>query len=133
MKKIILLASLVFVSSHVFHVQAENKVDYQSNYINFQKIEDGWYTASAVNFDSITSTRIANTFFVRIESNRITAIDFRNGTILHAGIQNSGYIFSGGYLSHDRAFNSSHIIGVSGKVIVSYRDGRVIKYEIKIR
>lgn len=133
MKKIILLASLVFVSSHVFPVQAENEVDYQSNYINFQRIEDGWYIASVNYFNSRTSVQITNTLNVRVESNRVTAIDFRDGTVLHAGIQNSGYIFSGGYLSVDRAFNSSHIIGVSGKVIVSYRNSRPITYEIMIR
>lgn len=133
MNRVILLISLIFALSCSFSLKAEANPDYQSNSVFLQKIENGWYTTTVKSLNLKTYTRSIYLLNVRIENNRVTAIDFGNGEILHVGENNSGYQYSDGYLSIDRGYKDSHIIGVSGQVRISWNNGNVIIYDIKIR
>jgi hypothetical protein len=133
MNRVILLISLIFALSCFFGLKAEANPDYQSTFVFTQKIENGWYKSTVKSLNLNTYTRSIYLLNVRVENNRITAIDFGNGEILHAGENNSGYQYSDGYLSIDKGFNNNHIIGVSGHVRISWNTGNVIIYDIKIR
>lgn len=133
MNRVILLISLIFTLLCFFGLRAEANPDYQSNSVYLHKIENGWYKSTVKSLNLNTYTRSIYLLNVRVENNRITAIDFGNGEILHVGDNNSGYKYSDGYLNIDRGYKNNHIIGVSGQVKISWNTGNVIIYDIKIR
>jgi hypothetical protein len=133
MRRVILLISLIFASSYFSGLKAIVNSDSQATYTYFQKIENGWHTATIVCFNSNTFTQSRYSLNVQVENNRVIAIDFGNGILVHAGENNSGYVYSDGYLSVDRGFNNNHIIGVSGQVKITWSAGNMIIYDVKIR
>ncbi|MCG2590639.1 hypothetical protein [Rhodohalobacter sulfatireducens] len=133
MNRLMVLISLIFALSCFSGLKADANPGNQSTFVFIQKIEDGWYTSTVKSLNLNTYRRSIYLLNVRIENNRVTAIDFGNGEILHVGQNNSGYQYSDGYLSVDKGYKNSHIIGVSGQVRISWNTGTVIIYDIKIR
>ena len=50
---------------------------------------------------------------VKVQYNRVVAIDFGNGGTLHTGMNNEGYTYNGGTLSTDYSGNVTATVSVS--------------------
>ena len=85
-------------------------------------IKDGWYTATVKYNNMKTYYNATYTLNVQVESNSVTVIDFGNGGSVHSGINNSGYFYSGGYLSFETDFNGN-VTAAYTTVSVSDSDG----------
>ncbi len=83
-----------------------------------QNIENGWYEATVSYFNPKTFTKSNYRLNVKVEYNRVTAIDFGNGGSVHAGYNNSGYSYSGGTLSFRRDY-SGNIVSASTRVTIT--------------
>jgi hypothetical protein len=59
---------------------------------------------------------------VKVEYDRVTAIDFGNGGSVHSGFNNSGYTYSGGSLSMKRDYQGN-LVGATKRVSVSDSNG----------
>jgi hypothetical protein len=81
-------------------------------------IEDGWYRATVVYFNTSTYTRSTYTLNVKVEWDRVVAIDFGNGGSVHSGYNSSGYIYGGGYLYFSRDYDYN-IISATATVTVT--------------
>lgn len=64
-------------------------------------IGDGWYSATVYYTNYGTGTYSTYTLDVKVQYNTVVAIDFGNGGSVHSGYNNSGYTYSGGYLSFE--------------------------------
>ena len=125
MKKIIYFTVLYMICfiSYAYSFNIDNNVAAGS-------IENGWYTATVKYFNSSTYTRSTYTLNVRVENDRVTAIDFGNGGSVHSGYNNSGYFYSGGYLYFETDINSN-IVAATTKVTVT-KNGSSVSYSIRI-
>ena len=105
--------------------QLQNKLSSDYN------IDNGWYVATVKyhNFNSGTYSRYR--LKVKVEYDRVTAIDFGNGGSVHSGYNSSGYFFSGGYLSLDKDYNGE-IISASAKVKIIEANSNLITFDIII-
>jgi hypothetical protein len=81
------------------------------------------------NFNSGTYSRYR--LKVKVEYDRVTAIDFGNGGSVHSGYNSSGYFYSGGYLSLDKNYNGE-IISASAKVKIIEANSNLITFDIII-
>jgi hypothetical protein len=109
------LMFLFFLGSHALHGQS---------------LDNGWYNASVSYFNPKTYMRSQYTLQVKVVSDRVVEINFGNGGAVHAGINNSGYMYTGGYLQFWRNFNGQ-IASASTTVVITQR-GSSVSYEIKI-
>ena len=57
-----------------------------------KSIDDGWY--KAIVMTGYSKYRLN----VKVEYDRVVAIDFGNGGSVHTGMNNEGYTYGGGYL-----------------------------------
>jgi hypothetical protein len=94
-------------------------------------IDNGWYVATVKyhNFNSGTFSRYR--LKVKVEYDRVTAIDFGNGGSVHSGYNSSGYFYSGGYLSFDKDYNGE-ITSASAKVKIIEANSNLITFDITI-
>lgn len=99
--------------------------------ISFQSIENGWYEAMVAYNNPKTYQRSNYRLSVKVENNRVTAIDFGNGGSVHTGYNNSGYSYYGGNLTIQKDFNG-RITSATAKVSVSDTNG-VRYYDITIQ
>lgn len=98
---------------------------------NTQNIENGWYEASVGYFNTKTSQRSNYQLDVKVESNRVTVINFGNGGSVHSGFNNSGYTYFGGTLNFQKDFNGQ-ITSATTQVSIVDTDGTRY-YDIKIQ
>lgn len=82
-----------------------------------QNIKDGWYEAIVSYYNPKTYTRSKYRLNVKVQYNRVVEIDFGNGGSVHAGYNNSGYVYSGGQLYFQRDY-SGNIVSAEGKVTI---------------
>ena len=124
MKKLItatLLVCLTFMSPTIKSIGDNFNLSFV--YPTPYGISDGWYTAKVEYYNSATFKRATYTLNVKVEFNTITAIDFGNGGSVHSGINNSGYMWSGGYLSFQKDYSTGNIISATAYVSVSDSNG----------
>lgn len=101
------------------------------NSLSSQNIENGWYEA-IVSYNNPSTFQKSNyRLSVKVEYNRVVAIDFGNGGSIHSGVNNSGYSYYGGYLNFQRDFNGQ-ITSASTQVSVLDANGTRY-YDIKIQ
>jgi len=94
-------------------------------------IRDWWYTAT-VDYTNLKTFYKANyTLDVRVEWDRVTIISFPKGGSLHSGVNNSGYVYSGGWLTFERNYYGD-IIAAATRVTVFTSDGSMLVYNITI-
>src|ERR1017187_3117113 len=70
-------------------------------------IEDGWYKATVKYDNYSTGTHSTYTLGVKVQYERVVAIDFGNGGSVHSGINNEGYLYSGGSLNTETDYNGN--------------------------
>jgi hypothetical protein len=95
-------------------------------------VKDGWYNASVQYRDSRVRGPQFYKLNVRIESDRIVAIDLGNGETVHAGANNSGYTYSGGRITTEKDWTTGRVMLVKSIVKVVAKDGHTLKFDIKI-
>lgn len=107
-----------------YHPANQNRQTNQSN--SFA----GWIGAT-IQYTSNTGHKATYTLNVAIQDNRVVAIDFGNGGSVHAGQNNSGYIYQGGelYMSQDMYGN---VTSMYTTVRITYQDGRWQVFDITI-
>src|SRR4051812_20385552 len=89
------------------------------SYYSFNKLEDGWYKATVEYFNYRTYTRSTYTLRVAVENDAVTKIDFGNGGSVHTGYNNSGYRFTGGFLSFRKNY-TGQIESASSLITIYY-------------
>ena len=117
-----LVVSLILFSS--FNSVAKNnevRIQYDTPVISINSIDNGWYVATVSYYNSKTFHRATYTLNVYVEYNNVTKIDFGDGGSVHSGYNNSGYMYSGGYLSINKDY-SGNIQSATTNVTVSYYD-----------
>ena len=83
-----------------------------SNGISGKSIDDGWYSAIVKYMNPGTYTTSRYRLNVKVQYDRVVAIDFGNGGTLHTGMNNEGYIYNGGTLSTDYSGNVTATVNV---------------------
>jgi len=117
-----LVVSLILFSS--FNTVAKNnevRIQYDAPVISINSIDNGWYVATVSYYNSKTFYRSTYTLNVYVEYNSVTKIDFGDGGSVHSGYNNSGYMYTGGYLSINKDY-SGNIQSATTNVTVSYYD-----------
>ena len=129
MKKslILLLLSLTLVS---FRINVPESF-LEANIVKLENIDNGWYTAKVKYYNSKTYHNATYTLDVKVDYNTVTTIDFGDGGSIHSGYNNSGYLYGGGYLFMERDYNGN-VIAATTKVTVSFNDGSLRTYDIRI-
>lgn len=84
-----------------------------STAINRNSIDDGWYSAIVKYMNPGTYTTSRYRLNVKVQYDRVVAIDFGNGGTLHAGMNNEGYLYTGGTLSTDYSSDVTATVSVS--------------------
>ncbi len=96
------------------------------------EIKNGRYTA-VVQFKNPKTRKIERRKVqVMVESDRIVMINLGNGETVHAGYNNSGYGYRGGYLSFERDWSADIIIAAEATVTLTMKTGDVYKLELRI-
>lgn len=106
-------------------------MNYKMPILDLKKsIQDGWYSATVSYSNSNTYTRSTYTLDVEVESDRVVTISFGQGRSVHDGYNNSGYTYSGGYLS----FQSNYQGGISAATtqVTIYKGNSIITYDVRI-
>ncbi|MBJ6119009.1 hypothetical protein JAO76_12450 [Pontibacter sp. BT310] len=117
MKQLVLVC--IILSSLTFSSYANTEISHPTENIRTFGIEDGWYEATVRYYNSSSYTRSTYTLSVKVQYDRVVAIDFGNGGSVHSGYNNSGYIYSGGTLSYQRDYSSGSITSATARVTVS--------------
>ncbi len=94
-------------------------------------IENGWYEATVKYYNYRTLYRSTYALNVKVEYDRVTVIDFGNGGSLHSGFNNSGYIYSGGYLTIERDYDYN-AVAATARVTVTDQNGNIKSFDIRI-
>jgi len=81
--------------------------------VNRKSIDDGWYSAIVKYMNPGTYTTSSYRLNVKVQYDRVVAIDFGNGGTLHSGMNNEGYLYNGGTLSTDYSGNVTSSVNVS--------------------
>jgi len=81
--------------------------------LNRNSIDDGGYSAIVKYMNPGTYTTSRYRLNVKVQYDRVVAIDFGNGGTLHSGINNEGYLYTGGTLSTDYSGNVTATVSVS--------------------
>jgi len=120
MKSTLFAISLLFI---VIEAQSQAfPVFLDSSEISVEAIDNGWYDAAVSYYNASTYQRSNYTLSVKVEYDRVTAIDFGNGGSVHSGFNNSGYTYSGGSLSMKRDYQGN-LVGATTRVSVSDSSG----------
>ena len=93
-------------------------------------IEDGWYEANVKYANYQTSTYRTYTLDVKVQYNRVVAIDFGNGGSVHTGYNNSGYTYSGGTLYFETNY-AREIIAATTTVTI-FQGNQTQRFDIRI-
>ena len=93
-------------------------------------IKDGSYKATVQYSNYSTGTNSNYTLIVDVQDDKVISIDFGNDGSVHAGYNNEGYIYSGGYLSFETDYDGN-ITTASTTVTISDSNG-MRYYKIKI-
>lgn len=100
-------------------------------FINSYRIDDGWYAANIKYTNYATSSNANYRLKVKVDYDRVTLISFGNGGSVHTGLNNEGYLYTGGNLSEERDYNGN-IIALTTTVNISDRNGmRIFKIRIE--
>jgi hypothetical protein len=94
-------------------------------------IPDGWYSATVKYTNYSTGTYATYTLNVRVSYGKVKEIDFGNGGSVHDGYNNSGYIYSGGYLSYDTDYNGTITSAYATVNVYSNGDTKYFKITIE--
>ena len=120
MKSTLFAISLLFI---VIEAQSQAfPVFSDSSEIPVEAIDNGWYDAVVSYYNASTYQRSNYTLSVKVEYDRVTAIDFGNGGSVHSGFNNSGYFYNGGILSMKKD-NQGNIVAGTTRVSVVDSNG----------
>jgi hypothetical protein len=120
MKSTLFAISLLFI---VIEAQSQAfPVFLDSSEISVEAIDNGWYDAAVSYYNASTYQRSNYTLSVKVEYDRVTAIDFGNGGSVHSGFNNSGYFYNGGILSMKKD-NQGNIVAGTTRVSVVDSNG----------
>ena len=130
MKKVILIVT--FLLPLIFN---EGALSNQPNvqYYEVEKlngIEDGWYKATVEYYHYGTGTRSTYTLNVEVEYDKVVTIDFGDGSV-HSGYNNSGYTYTGGFLSYRKDYDGN-ITEATTRVSIYTQAGSTITFDILI-
>ncbi|WP_439880924.1 hypothetical protein ACSX1A_17450 [Pontibacter sp. MBLB2868] len=128
MKQFLLALSILFFITTVSYANTVSDPIKSSKTSN---IQDGWYEATVKYYNSSTYTRSTYTLNVKVQYNRVVAIDFGDGGSIHSGYNNSGYIYSGGTLSFQRDYSTGSITSATTRVTVS-QGTTMLTYDISL-
>jgi len=98
---------------------------------NFSKLQDGWYSATVKYYNYNTGTRSTYSLDVKVEYDRVVKIDFGNGGSVHSGYNDSGYTYSGGYLSEKTDYYNN-VVGYTTKVTIYESNSNTVTFDITI-
>jgi hypothetical protein len=110
---------------------AEPKSQLLTKHLFHNGIDNGWYVANVKYFNVSSGTISRYRLKVKVEYDRVTAIDFGNGGSVHSGYNSSGYFYSGGYLNFDKDYNNS-IVSASTRVTILEANSNMITFDIVI-
>jgi hypothetical protein len=132
---IFILSNFTQAKSHINYLpRANNRLFLSSSVISkygIQGIDNGWYVANVKYFNLSSGTISRYRLKVKVEYDRVTAIDFGNGGSVHSGYNSSGYFYSGGYLNFDKDYNNS-IVSASTRVTILEANSNMITFDIVI-
>ena len=132
---IFILANFTQAKSHIYNLPKANKSLFVSSHViskyGTQGIDNGWYLANVKYYNYSSGTFSKYRLKVRVEYDRVTAIDFGNGGSVHSGYNSSGYFYSGGNLYFDKDYNNN-IVSASTKVTVLEANSNMITFDIVI-
>jgi hypothetical protein len=100
--RLTLISLLIFIASSSLLAQFVEYTPYQS-----QSIKNAWYESTIKYWNLKTNTQATYTLNVKVESNRVTKIDLGDNGSLHSGMNNEGYIYSGGNLFFELDSNNN--------------------------
>jgi hypothetical protein len=127
--KITLLLFLTFFFENKSFAIEPNILKIENNF-NILSIENGWYN-SITKYTNYKTGTIANyRLSVKVEYDKVTAISFGNGGSVHSGLNNEGYIYSGGFLNTERDYNG-RIIAYTARVSVTDSNG-IRTFDVRI-
>jgi hypothetical protein len=87
-------------------MKLKNQIKVESRKLGLkQSLDHGLYMAKVYYNNSNTLTRSKYTLDVSVDDNRVIAVKFDDGGSVHAGINSSGYTYSGGHLDLDHDIN----------------------------
>jgi len=120
MQSILLTISLLFLTAEA---QCQTRSSFEeSSQTSIEIIDNGWYDAVVSYYNPSTFQKSSYTLSVKVEYDRVTAIDFGNGGSVHAGYNNSGYFYNGGILSMKKD-NQGNIVAGTTRVSVVDSNG----------
>lgn len=128
MKNIFILIMFILPFSTLANENTTPRVEHT----NAASIDDGWYEATVKYHNFSTYEKATYTLNVKVKYGKIVAIDFGNGGSVHSGYNDSGYYWSGGYLSESRDWNTGVVTSASATVNVNYDNGTMTKFYILI-
>lgn len=99
--------------------------------VSHDGIDNGWYVANVKYFNLSSGTISRYRLKVKVEYDRVTAIDFGNDGSVHTGYNSSGYFYSGGYLNFDKDYNNE-IVAASTRVTILEANSNMITFDIVI-
>jgi len=92
-------------------------------------IDDGWYKSSVNYSNYSTGTYAKYTLNVKVEYDRVVAIDFGNDGSVHSGCNDEDYTYSGGYLTLYDYYGTNY---AEASVTVYTSDGSTLIFKITI-
>ena len=107
-----------------YHPANQNRQTNQGNSF------EGWIEAT-VQYSSNTGHTATYTLNVAVQDFRVVAIDFGNGGSVHAGYNNSGYIYKGGEL-HMTQDMYGNVTSMYTTVLITYQNGSWQMFDITI-
>ena len=122
-KNIVLVIFLALVQLSFTTAYSPNKA--------LASIDNGWYNATVKHVNYSTGERGTYTLRVKVEYNSIKEIDFGNGGSVHSGYNNSGYMWSGGYLSFNNNYQGQ-VESASANVTIHDDNGSMRTFDITI-
>ncbi|MFD2246652.1 hypothetical protein [Pontibacter ruber] len=128
MKRILLVISLLILITIENYAKPEPRRVENNCYYG---IENGWYKATVKYYNYNTYTRSTYTLSVKVEYDRVTAIDFGNGGSVHSGYNNSGYLYTGGTLYYQTDYTTGEITSATGRVTITEGNSS-ITYDISL-
>ncbi len=129
------MSNFTQAKSHINYLpRANNSLFLSSPVISkyeIQGIDNGWYVANVKYFNLSSGTISRYRLKVKVEYDRVTAIDFGNGGSVHSRYNSSKYFYSGGYWDFDKEYNNG-IVSASTRVTILEAKSNMITFDIVI-
>lgn len=129
MKKIFLILFVVF-SAQCLTTKASPFFGFKERHSVYFSLDDGWYKSIVKYTNYATGTNSTYRLEVKVLYDRVTVISFGNGGSVHSGMNNEGYLYTGGNLQSETDYYG-RIIAYTTTVNVSDSNG-MRTYKIRI-